>query len=222
PEPRQGVYARAAAAEGVGVSVLRRLAHRGHPHPPRAGQARRGGRRADRDRAQRRLQDEGRGETVTPNPRLLGPACFACGTAHDARALQGVCVRCGLPLRVDYRLDAGAARGRTGSSLWRYRDVLPLVSGEVSLVEGWTPLLPVGDGIWIKDESRNPTGSFKARGMSVAVSMAAALGARALCAPSAGNAAGAPAPYGPAPRVPPVAPLPRGTPRPVVAACPPF
>jgi threonine synthase len=82
-------------------------------------------------------------------------------------------------------------------TLWRYRELLPLSEGdEVSLAEGFTPLLPVEPGVWIKDESRNPTGSFKARGMTVAVSMARHLGARALAAPSAGNAAGALAAYG--------------------------
>jgi threonine synthase len=82
-------------------------------------------------------------------------------------------------------------------SLWRYREVLPLEEGdEVSLTEGYTPLIPVQHNVWIKDESRNPTGSFKARGMAAAISMARHLGASALSAPSAGNAAGALAAYG--------------------------
>jgi threonine synthase len=156
---------------------------------------------------------------VSLNPRVVGLACFACGEAHDPRVLQNVCARCGLPLRVDYRLDPSAARDRAGSSLWRYRDVLPLAAGEVSLVEGWTPLVAVGDGVWVKDESRNPTGSFKARGMSVAVSMARALGARALSAPSAGNAAGALAAYGAAAGLPVIVAMPDDTPAPFVAEC---
>jgi len=89
-------------------------------------------------------------------------------------------------------------------SLWRYREVLPLPSdGEpVSLGEGGTPLLRAsraggtnGVDLWIKDESLNPTQSFKARGMSVAVSMAKYLGATKLAVPSAGNAGGALAAY---------------------------
>jgi threonine synthase len=87
-------------------------------------------------------------------------------------------------------------------SLWRYREVLPLPAGvePVSLGEGGTPLLRAskfgGDvDLWVKDESQNPTQSFKARGMSVAVSMAKYLGATKLAAPSAGNAGGALAAY---------------------------
>ena len=87
-------------------------------------------------------------------------------------------------------------------SLWRYREVLPLPGDveQVSLGEGGTPLLKAekfGDDIdlWIKDESLNPTQSFKARGMSVAVSMAKHLGATKLAVPSAGNAGGALAAY---------------------------
>jgi threonine synthase len=86
--------------------------------------------------------------------------------------------------------------------MWRYREVLPLPSDvePVSLGEGGTPLLRAqkfgGDiDLWIKDESVNPTQSFKARGMSVAVSMAKHLGATKLAVPSAGNAGGALAAY---------------------------
>jgi threonine synthase len=89
--------------------------------------------------------------------------------------------------------------------MWRYREVLPVEHDEnvVSLGEGWTPLLRAErlgeqlgiDQLYIKDESQNPTQSFKARGMSAAVSMAKELGARKLAVPSAGNAAGALAAY---------------------------
>src|SRR5580704_15931925 len=129
------------------------------------------------------------------NARLTGLSCFSCGTKHDHRVLQTVCRVCGMPLRVDYDLHEGdlplSALPPRVASLWRYREVLPIATGEVTLAEGWTPLVDAGDGVWIKDEARNPTGSFKARGMSAAVSAAVALGARALMAPSAGNAAGA-------------------------------
>jgi threonine synthase len=135
------------------------------------------------------------------SPTLAGIRCFACETAHDPQRLQGVCVSCGMPLRVDYDL-AGLSvplrdlRDRP-PTLWRYRELLPLVpEAAVSLAEGFTPLLEVEPNVWVKDESRNPTGSFKARGMALAVSMAKLLGAKALAAPSAGNAAGALAAYG--------------------------
>ncbi len=104
-------------------------------------------------------------------------------------------------------------------SLWRYRGVLPIVGGEVSLVEGLTPLLQVEENIWVKDEARNPTGSFKARGMSVAVSMARALGAEHLAAPSAGNAAGALAAYGAAAGLAVTVAVPEATPASFVEEC---
>ncbi|HEY6432680.1 MAG TPA: pyridoxal-phosphate dependent enzyme, partial [Acetobacteraceae bacterium] len=100
------------------------------------------------------------------------------------------------------RLDAMATRPNT---MWRYHEVLPApaASAIVTLDEGMTPLLPAPrlgarlgvPRLMIKDEGINPTGSFKARGLSVAVTMAAALGARKLAIPSAGNAAGAMAAY---------------------------
>jgi threonine synthase len=113
---------------------------------------------------------------------------------------------------VRYDLEA-AARTLTKESLigsrrpdlWRYREVLPVEDDTniVSLGEGWTPLLQAGrlgkdlgiKDLYIKDESQNPTQSFKARGMSAAVSMAKELGAQKLAVPSAGNAAGALAAY---------------------------
>src|SRR5262249_59963818 len=132
--------------------------------------------------------------------------CFLGPPRHDHLALQTVCTACGLPLRVDYALTPTtmpltSLRGRA-PSLWRYREVLPLARGEVTLTEGFTPLIAVGERTWVKDEARNPTGSFKARGMTAAVSMARALGARSLMAPSAGNAAGGLAAYGPAAPLP--------------------
>ncbi len=128
-----------------------------------------------------------------------------------------------MPLRVDYTLDATrlpprALAGRT-TSLWRYREVLPLASGEVSLGEGWTPLVQIADNVWIKDESRNPTGSFKARGLAMAVSLARAFGVKALSAPSAGNAAGALAAYGARAGIPVVVAMPRDTPRGCIEEC---
>jgi threonine synthase len=128
-----------------------------------------------------------------------------------------------MPLRVDYRLDhstmSPTAPARGPASLWRYRDVLPLAAGEGSLSEGWTPLIRADDRVWIKDEARNPTGSFKARGMTAAVSGAIATGATTLTAPSAGNAASALAAYGAAAKIPVVVAMPEDTPRAFVAEC---
>jgi threonine synthase len=149
---------------------------------------------------------------------LAGVSCYACSARHDPHDLLTVCTRCGLPLRVDYdlasvQLTLADVRVRA-PTLWRYRELLPLGAGdETSLGEGFTPLLPVGERVWIKDEARNPTGSFKARGMAVAVSMAKHLGARALSAPSAGNAAGALAAYGARAGLPVTVAMPEDTPR---------
>ena len=134
--------------------------------------------------------------------------CSACGLHHEWSRLQNLCRSCQKPLLAIVDL---ARAGRTltleslatrEKSLWRYREVLPLPGDvePVSLGEGGTPLLRArrfNDDIdlWIKDESLNPTQSFKARGMSVAVSMAKHLGATKLAVPSAGNAGGALAAY---------------------------
>ena len=137
--------------------------------------------------------------------------CAACGARHEARRLHNLCVECGKPLLVRYDLDA-ASRTLTKESLkgrradlWRYLEVLPVEREEniVSLGEGFTPLLRTArlgerlglKQLYVKDESQNPTQSFKARGMATAVSMALELGARKLAVPSAGNAAGALAAY---------------------------
>ena len=137
--------------------------------------------------------------------------CAACGLKHEAQRLQNLCRECGKPLLVRYDFEQ-AKRFLTKESLidrqsdlWRYREVLPVARDEniISLGEGWTPILHarrIGkelglDELYIKDESTNPTQSFKARGMTVAVSMAKELGARKLAVPSAGNAAGALAAY---------------------------
>jgi threonine synthase len=134
--------------------------------------------------------------------------CSACGVQHDRSQLQNLCLSCGKPLFAIIDL-ASASRtlkrevlATREKSLWRYREMLPLPGDvePVSLGEGGTPLLHAekfGDDVdlWIKDESINPTQSFKARGMSVAVSMAKHLGATKLAVPSAGNAGGALAAY---------------------------
>ena len=158
------------------------------------------------------------------SPGFAALRCFSCEAPHERGELQTVCRRCGLPLRADYDhalapLAPAALAGRP-PSLWRYREVLPIrPEHAVSLVEGFTPLCAATDRLLVKDEARNPTGSFKARGMALAVSVARALGARALAAPSAGNAAGALAAYGAAARLPVVVAMPEDTPRAFVDEC---
>jgi len=134
--------------------------------------------------------------------------CSACGRQHQWSRLQNLCLTCGKPLfaMVDLAAASQTLKRETlpgrEKSLWRYREVLPLPGDvePVSLGEGGTPLVRAekfGNDIdlWIKDESINPTQSFKARGMSVSVSMAKHLGATKLAVPSAGNAGGALAAY---------------------------
>jgi threonine synthase len=129
--------------------------------------------------------------------------------AYDARRTQHLCT-CGAPLLARYDLAAAQAWRRESlagreATMWRYRELMPLFGGEepVSLGEGWTPLLHARrlgaslglDRLYIKDESPNPTNSFKARGLSAAVTRACHLGAKTLSIPTAGNAGNALAAY---------------------------
>jgi threonine synthase len=161
--------------------------------------------------------------------------CAACGLRHEARRLQNLCTECGKPLLVRYDLGRAAETLRKEvlcervPSLWRYREVLPVEREEnvVSLGEGWTPLLRAArlgarlgmPELYVKDESLNPTQSFKARGMTAAVSMAKELGARKLAVPSAGNAAGALSAYAARAGLEAHIFMPRDTPRANVVEC---
>src|SRR5687767_9954434 len=166
---------------------------------------------------------------------VLHLECAACNLRHEARRLLNLCTECGKPLLVRYDLET-AARTLTKESLggrrtdmWRYREVLPVEKDDhlISLGEGLTPLLrsenlarELGiDELYIKDESQNPTQSFKARGMSAAVSMAKELGATKLAVPSAGNAAGALAAYAARAGLECFIFMPRDTPRANVIEC---
>jgi threonine synthase len=161
--------------------------------------------------------------------------CAACGTQYPAAHLYNLCEKCGKPLLVRYDL-VRAAKSLTKdslssrvSSMWRYREVMPVDSDEniVTLGEGWTPLLHAErlgrsmgmSELYIKDESLNPTQSFKARGMSAAVSMAKELGVTKVAAPSAGNAAGALAAYAARAGMEAHLFMPRDTPRANVVEC---
>jgi threonine synthase len=129
--------------------------------------------------------------------RVSHLTCFACGAGHDADKLFGLC-DCGKPLRVDYALTSQPRPTAVPSNFAEFAGVLPLEPDFRTLGEGGTPLLPasfIGPNAWIKDEGLNPTGSFKARGMAMAVYMAWKLGAKKLAVPSAGNAGGALAAY---------------------------
>ena len=130
--------------------------------------------------------------------------CTICGQHHDATGPQTVCAKCGQMLAVRYDLE-GVKRAVTKDALrsrppgmYRFRELTPLADGEtpVTLGEGGTPLLPLPRlaahlglrHLWGKDEGQNPTGSFKARGLGMAITKARTLGARGFIIPSAGNA----------------------------------
>ena len=134
--------------------------------------------------------------------RIAYLECTKCGAHISADQPQTICPKDGGVLYVRYDLSslkpaftAASLFGRT-PSMWRYAEVLPEAE-PVSLGEGFTPMLPAHEfpNVYIKDEGLNPTGSFKARGMSAAVTMAKVYGLKKLAAPSAGNAAGALAAY---------------------------
>lgn len=116
-----------------------------------------------------------------------------------------------------------APRLRDRSDMWRYLDVLPVDSEAdvVTLGEGLTPLLPsrTHPNVFIKDESKNPTRSFKSRGMAAAVTMARKLGAKSLAAPTAGNAGAALAAYGARAGMPVFVAMPDDTPQSIVDEC---
>jgi len=134
--------------------------------------------------------------------------CARCATRVEYAPPAQLCPECSAPLLARYDLAAArrtfaleALAGRV-RSMWRYAEVLP-AAAPVSLGEGVTPLLPAErygerlglERLYVKDEGLNPTGSFKARGLSAAVSMAKTLGVETIALPTAGNAGGAAAAY---------------------------
>jgi len=159
--------------------------------------------------------------------------CTVCGTRHDSKGLLTVCATCGQMLAVRYDLDRvkaavtkDALRQRP-PGMYRFRELTPLDDGElpVTLGEGGTPLLELPRlaqhfgirHLWGKDEGQNPTGSFKARGLGMAISRARTLGVRGFVIPSAGNAGGAAAVYAARARLRCAVVVPRGTPPTAIA-----
>src|SRR5215831_5385012 len=137
--------------------------------------------------------------------------CTRCGAQYERRSGRNLCVApgCAGPLFARYAARAldreASARPERPRSMWRWHEMMPVEDSScvVSLGEGDTPLLSASRlgaalgfcDLWIKDEGNNPTGSFKARGLSAAVSKAKELGATAIALPTAGNAGGAAAAY---------------------------
>src|SRR5438874_4873951 len=159
--------------------------------------------------------------------------CTVCGAAHDHRRPLSVSQNCGQMLAVRYdlpRVAASVTKAALASrppGMYRFRELTPLDDDEmpVTLGEGGTPLLPLPRlasrfgirKLWAKDEGQNPTGSFKARGLGMAITRGRTLGARGFVIPSAGNAGGAAAVYAARCGLPCVVIVPRGTPPAAVA-----
>jgi threonine synthase len=159
--------------------------------------------------------------------------CTICGARHDAKRLLTVCEKCGQMLAVRYDLLRVAASvtkdalRRRPPGMYRFRELTPVEDSEerVTLGEGGTPLLELPRlaahfgvrKLWAKDDGQNPTGSFKARGLGMAITRARTLGARGFVIPSAGNAGGAAAVYAARCGLPCVVIVPRGTPAAAVA-----
>jgi len=161
--------------------------------------------------------------------------CALCGKEHDSEVIWNLCTECGKPLLARYDLDAAAKgfhpamlEGRE-PNLWRYHEMLPVRDARFRLClgEGYTPLIhatrlgeAVGfDRLFIKDEGLNPTTSFKARGLGMAVSRAWELGVTEVSIPSAGNAAGAMSAYAALAGMTSHVFMPRDVPAPFISEC---
>ena len=171
--------------------------------------------------------------TGSTGSTLVDLACSACGRTLEVDALQTTCPDCGKVLLARYDLAAARASMTPEAlrtrpfTLWRYAELLPTRRTEfvTTLGEGGTPLLAAPRlgrtlgcaDLFVKDEGLNPTASFKARGLSVAVSRARELGAEALAIPSAGNAGAAMAAYAARAGLPAHVFVPADTPRAMIA-----
>ena len=154
--------------------------------------------------------------------------CSGCDATASGAELASLCAACGQPwlTKVTLPSDRDSAIDASARGLWRYRSVLPVLPDEpvVALGEGFTPMFDMpalardlGIGrLWIKDEGQNPTASFKARGMALAVTRARAFGVQGVTVPTAGNAGAALAAYAAAAGVPVRVYAPRTTPPPIL------
>ncbi len=148
---------------------------------------------------------------MSTNSFLTHLICCKCEKVFDHREIQTFCTACNKPLLAIYDLDQAkrklskdTLRSRA-PNLWRYLELLPVLESKniVSLGEGMTPLIQLTNlekqlgfsNVWVKDEAQIPTGSFKARGLAMAVSKALEFGIKRVAIPTAGNAGGALAAY---------------------------
>lgn len=160
---------------------------------------------------------------------LIDLQCSGCGRIYSAQEIQTFCPDCKSPLLAHYNLEAARSRvdrdaiHQRPRGMWRWHELLPVQDPEnfVFLGEGDTALLPVPglgrqlglSNLYVKDESSNPTGTFKARGLAAAVSKAKELGIRKVIIPTAGNAGGAMAAYAARAGIQALIYMPKDTPR---------
>ena len=161
--------------------------------------------------------------------------CGLCGTTYDSDKIWNLCPDCGKPLLARYDLEAAKKAIRKENliertpTLWRYHELLPVKDKkyQLSLSEGFTPLFRARnlakkikfENIYIKDEGLNPTTSFKARGLCLAVSRAYELGVKEVSIPSAGNAAGAMSAYAALAGMKSFVFMPKDVPTPFISEC---
>ena len=118
-------------------------------------------------------------------------SCSVCNNVYDSPKIPVWLCECGKPLVVHYKWENETKFIdviEDELTLWRYKSVLPEYQTKISLGEGHTPLIPISKNVYVKDETVNPTGSFKDRGMALAITMAKEQGVKTICLPSAGNA----------------------------------
>lgn len=168
------------------------------------------------------------------NTTVTGIYCSKCDRRYDINSVLRLC-QCGAPLLVDYDYDTASQRitrevlKERPFSMWRYREILPVLdtANIVTLGEGGTPLLPsilIGkkfglNNLFFKDETVNPTGSFKARGLGMAISRAKELGIKKVIIPTAGNAGSAVAAFAARARLKCMVIMPKDVPAPFLVDC---
>jgi threonine synthase len=161
--------------------------------------------------------------------------CGYCGKIYDKNKIWNLCVDCGKPLLARYDLESARREFSKDklmnreSTLWRYEEMLPVIDQKfrLSLGEGFTPLINVSrlgnevgmKNLFIKDEGMNPTTSFKARGLCLAISKAYELGVKEVSIPSAGNAAGAMSAYAALAGMKSFVFMPKDVPQPFISEC---
>lgn len=158
--------------------------------------------------------------------------CSSCGEHYSLREKQHFATCCNKPLLVRYKVPPGFSLQQFSGdvqSMWHYREMLPVLDEKniVSLGEGMTPILALKNlgnkydipQLLMKDESNNPTGSFKARGLSAAISKAKELGIERCIIPTAGNAGGAMSAYCASAGIESIVVMPRHTPKPFKDEC---